>query len=87
MSAQAAGLRAAFGPFTRACDVMIVDGGHSVAAAVEEVFKRSREVYMCLLSASADASAGTIYEVAIRAYWDAVNALVWAMHREAAQGA
>ncbi|MDV7215222.1 hypothetical protein [Streptomyces prunicolor] len=79
----AKGLREAYGPFTRACDVMIVDGGNSVAEAVKAVFRDSRAIYMCLLSASDDEDTSNVYGTAIRSYWDSVNAMVWEMHREA----
>ncbi|MFC7305463.1 hypothetical protein ACFQVC_14680 [Streptomyces monticola] len=76
-------LREAYGPFTRACDVMIVDGGNSVAEAVKAVFRDSRAIYMCLLGAPQGEDAGTVYGTAIRSYWESVNAMVWEMHREA----
>jgi hypothetical protein len=75
-------LREAYGPFTRACNVMIVDGGNSVAEAVKAVFRDSRTIYMYLLSAPDDEDASTVYDTAIRSYWDSVNAMVWEMHRE-----
>jgi hypothetical protein len=62
---------------------MIVDGGNSVAEAVRAVFRDSRAIYMCLLSASEDEGAHSVYGTAIRSYWDSVNAMVWEMHREA----
>ncbi|WP_406359955.1 hypothetical protein OH782_22300 [Streptomyces sp. NBC_01544] len=79
-------LREAYGPFTRACDVMIVDGGNAVAEAVKAVFRDSRAIYMCLVSVSEEEDTSTIYGTAIRSYWKSVNAMVWAMHREANRG-
>lgn len=86
VAVQAKALRTAYGPFTRACDVMIVDGGNSVATAVQEVFRTSRAIYMCLLGSPGQDAAGVTYEREIRSYWNAVNSMVWAMHREATQG-
>ncbi|MFD3679149.1 hypothetical protein [Streptomyces sp. NPDC058613] len=76
-------LRGAYGPFTRACDVLVVDAGHAVAEAVEDVFRRSRAVYMCLLSAPDDPDAASVYRVAIHEYWQSLHELVLEMHREA----
>ncbi len=76
-------LREAYGPFTRACDVMIVDGGNSVAEAVKAVFRDSRAIYMGLLSGSGGDEPSTSYDRAVRSYWNSVNAMVWEMHYEA----
>ncbi|MEU3825925.1 hypothetical protein GT045_03530 [Streptomyces sp. SID486] len=76
-------LREAYGPFTRACDVMIVDGGNPVAEAVKAVFRNSRAIYMGLLTGADGDEASTLYDAAVRAYWDSVNAMVWEMHHEA----
>jgi hypothetical protein len=76
-------LREAYGPFTRACEVMIVDGGHSAAEAVKVVFRDSRAIYMCLLDAPRAEDASATYGAAIKSYWRSVNAMVWEMHREA----
>lgn len=62
---------------------MVVHGGQAVAEAVRDVFRDSRAIYMCLLSASTAENAGTTYEVAIRSYWQSVNAMVEQMQLEA----
>ncbi|MFB7091521.1 hypothetical protein [Streptomyces sp. NPDC056296] len=83
VTAHAKRLREAYGPFTRACDVLVVDAGHAVAEAVQQVFHSSRSVYMCLLSAPTDPRARAVYDIAIHKYWLALHELVWEMHREA----
>ncbi|MGY4996638.1 hypothetical protein [Streptomyces sp. 900105245] len=75
-------LREAYGPFTRACDVMVVDAGNSVAEAVQRVFDHWRSIYMCLLDATASGDAQSVYAEAIHQYWQSLHELVWEMHRE-----
>ncbi|MFM9499654.1 hypothetical protein ACKI1Q_39455 [Streptomyces galilaeus] len=76
-------LSEAYGPFARACDVAVVDGGSSVAAAVQDVFRHSRSIYRCLLDSATSGDARTAFNVAVDLYWRSVEALVWAMHQEA----
>ncbi|MFF5012668.1 hypothetical protein [Streptomyces sp. NPDC001165] len=63
--------------------MMIVDGGNPVAEAVKAVFRDSRAIYMGLLTGADGEEASTLYDMAIRSYWDSVNAMVWEMHYEA----
>lgn len=75
-------LRAAYGPFTRAGDFMIVEGGDLAVEALQGVFRDSRRIYMCLLHSENSERALEEYEDAIRSYWNSVKIMVQQMREE-----